>query len=101
MITNAVVSIAGTAVGVALEQFGGTVAILGGQIGGQAGGQISSFISFAPTKQISKATITGVTTTEENKAITDMLIMLDEALKKMNEYDSYVNMECGRIFLIR
>ena len=32
---------------------------------------------------------TGVTTTEENKAVTDMLVMLDEALKKMNEYDSY------------
>lgn len=91
MITNAVVSIAGTAVGVALgAQFGGTAAMLGGQIGGQAGGQISSFISsLAPTKQISKAITTGVTTTEENKAVTDMLIMLDEALKKMNEYDSY------------
>lgn len=91
MITNAVVSIAGTAVGVALgAQFGGTAAMLGGQIGGQAGGQISSFISsLAPTKQISKAMTTGVTITEENKAVTDMLLMLDEALKKMNEYDSY------------
>lgn len=91
MITNAVVSIAGTAVGVALgAQFGGTAAMLGGQIGGQAGGQISSFISsLAPTKQISKSTTTGMTITEENKAVTDMLLMLDEALKKMNEYDSY------------
>lgn len=91
MITNAVVSIAGTAVGVALgTQFGGTAAMLGGQIGGQAGGQISNFISsLAPTKQISKAITTGTTITEENKAVTDMLAMLDEALKKMNEYDSY------------
>lgn len=96
MITNAVFSIAGTAAGVALgAKFGagegaGTAAMLGGQIGGQAGGQISSFISsLAPTKQISKATTTGVTITEENKAVTDMLFMLDEALKKLNEYDSY------------
>lgn len=96
MITNAVISIAGTAAGVALgAKFGsgtnaGTAAMLGGQIGGQAGGQISNFISsLAPTKQISKATTTGVTITEENKAVTDMLVMLDEALKKMNEYDSY------------
>lgn len=96
MITNAVISIAGTAAGVALgAKFGsginaGTAAMLGGQIGGQAGGQISSFISsLAPTKQISKSTTTGVTITEENKAVTDMLLMLDEALKKMNEYDSY------------
>lgn len=96
MITNAVISIAGTAAGVALgAKFGagdnaGTAAMLGGQIGGQAGGQISNFISsLAPAKQISKAITTGVTTTEENKAVTDMLVMLDEALKKMNEYDSY------------
>ena len=96
MITNAVISVAGTAAGVALgAKFGsgtnaGTAAMLGGQIGGQAGGQISNFISsLAPTKQISKATTTGVTITEENKAVTDMLVMLDEALKKMNEYDSY------------
>lgn len=96
LITNAVISIAGTAAGVALgSKLGsgamtGTAAMLGGQIGGQTGGQISSFISsLAPTKQISKATTTGVTTTEENKAVTDMLVMLDEALKKMNEYDSY------------
>ena len=96
MITNAVISISGTATGVALgaklasEKMKGTVAMLGGQIGGQAGGQISNFISsLAPAKQISKGTTTGITITEENKAVTDMLIMLDEALKKMNEYDSY------------
>lgn len=95
MITNAVISIAGTAAGVALgAQVGGamagTAAMLGGQIGGQAGGQICSFItSLAPAKQISKSTTTGVTITGENKAVTDMLVMLDEALKKMNEYDSY------------
>lgn len=96
MISNAVISIAGTAAGVALgAKFGsginaGTAAMLGGQIGSQAGGQISNFISsLAPTKQISKSTTTGVTITEENKAVTDMLFMLDEALKKMNEYDSY------------
>lgn len=91
MITNAVISIAGTAAGVGVgAMFGGTAAMLGGQIGGQVGGQISNFISsLTPTKQISKAITTGTTTTEENKAVTDMLSMLDEALKKMNEYDSY------------
>lgn len=91
MITNAVISIAGTAAGIGVgAMFGGTAAMLGGQIGGQVGGQISSFISsLAPTKQISKAITTGTTITEENKAVTDMLVMLDEALKKTNEYDSY------------
>lgn len=91
MITNAVISIAGTAAGVGVgAMFGGTAAMLGGQIGGQVGGQISNFISsLTPTKQISKAITTGTTTTEENKAVTDMLSMLDEALKKINEYDSY------------
>ena len=91
MITNAVISVAGTAAGIGLgAMFGGTTAMLGGQIGGQVGGQIGNFISsLAPTKQISKAITTGTTITEENKAVTDMLVMLDEALKKMNEYDSY------------
>lgn len=91
MITNAVISVAGTAAGIGLgAMFGGTAAMLGGQIGGQVGGQIGNFISsLAPTKQISKAITTGTTITEENKAVTDMLVMLDEALKKMNEYDSY------------
>lgn len=102
MITNAVISVAGTAAGIGLGamfggttamlggQIGGTAAMLGGQIGGQVGGQIGNFISsLAPTKQISKAITTGTTITEENKAVTDMLVMLDEALKKMNEYDSY------------
>ena len=91
MITNAVISVAGTAAGIGLgAMFGGTAAMLGGQIGGQVGGQIGNFISsLAPTKQISKAITTGTTITEENKAVTDMLVMLDEALKKMNDYDSY------------
>lgn len=91
MITNAVISVAGTAAGIGLgAMFGGTAAMLGGQIGGQVGGQIGNFISsLAPTKQISKAITTGTTITEENKVVTDMLVMLDEALKKMNEYDSY------------
>lgn len=91
MITNAVISVAGTAAGIGLgAMFGGTAAMLGGQIGGQVGGRIGNFISsLAPTKQISKAITTGTTITEENKAVTDMLVMLDEALKKMNEYDSY------------
>ena len=102
MIANAVFSITGLVAGVELGaklgeadandggQVGGMAAMLGGQIGGQAGGQISNFISsLAPTKQISESITTGTTTTEENKAVTDMLVMLDEALKKMNEYDSY------------
>ena len=88
MITNAVVSIAGTAAGVALGTKLGSGAVAG--TAAMFGGQISSFISsLAPVNQSSKAMTTGVTTTEENKAVTDMLVMLDEALKKMNEYDSY------------
>lgn len=96
MIANAALSIVGTAGGVALgakfapETMAGTAAMLGGQIGGQTGGQIGSFISaLAPSVQYSENNTFGTTTTEENKAVTDMLVMLDEALKKMNEYDSY------------
>ena len=94
MITAAVITIAGTAAGVALgakvKGAAGTAAMLGGQIGSQVGAQIGSFISsLAPAKEISRSETKGVTTTEENKAVTDMLMMLDEALKKMNEYDSY------------
>lgn len=116
MIGNAVLSIAGVAAGVGLGMATGGVgaaavgvgmaamntgaAMLGGQIGGQAGGQIGNFISsLAPTKQITKQFTSGVTTTEENKAVTDMMTILDEAIKKMNEFDSYGLWDVAGYFL--
>lgn len=102
MISNAVLSVAGAAAGIAVvaaatpatagaaAAAGSAATMLGAQFGGQVGSQIGNFISsLAPTKQISESTTSGITSTEENKAVTDMLVMLDEALKKMNEYDSY------------
>lgn len=91
MIGNAVMSIAGVAAGVGLGMMASPeAAMLGGQIGGQAGAQIGNFItSLAPTKQLTEQYTSGVSTTEENKAVTDMMTMLDEAIKKMNEFDSY------------
>ena len=61
-------------------------AMIGGQITGQLGGFINSL---APTEQITKTTAQTTSSTLENKAITDMLLLLDDLLKKTNEYDSY------------
>lgn len=62
----------------------------GAMIGGQITGQLSGFInSLAPTEQITTTTAQTTSSTIENKTITDMLALLDELLKKTNEYDSY------------
>ena len=62
----------------------------GAMIGGQITGQLSGFInSLALTEQITTTTAQTTSSTIENKTITDMLALLDELLKKTNEYDSY------------
>lgn len=84
MIGSAAVSMAGAVVGAAVA--GPTAAMIGGQIAGQLSGFISSL---APTEQISNTTSTTTSTTTENKAVTDLLQLLDDAIKRTNEFDSY------------
>ena len=62
----------------------------GGMIGGQIGGQFNGFInSLAPNEQVTTGNSTTTSSSYENKAVTDMLALLDQLLKKTNEYDSY------------
>ena len=69
-------------------------AVLGGysgaMVGGQITGQFNGFInSLAPNEQVTSGSSTTKSSTYENKAITEMLTLLDSLLKKTNEYDSY------------
>lgn len=92
MIGNAVISVAG-AVGGAITGGvlgGGTGSMIGMQIAGSVTGQLNNFISsLAPTEQMTKTTGTSTTTTTENKAITDLLQLIDEELKRVKEFESY------------
>lgn len=90
VIGGAVAGGAATAIGVT----GG--AMVGGQIAGQLGGFINSL---APTEQISDSYSTSTSTTTENKAITDMLEMLDDSLKRTREFDSYGMWNVAAYFL--
>lgn len=98
MIGQAAISLAGVAGGVALGGLSATGGIMknlqtagsGAMIGGQLFAPLGNFIgSLAPSINKTETTSTGTTTTEENKAVTDMLSLLDEALKRTNEFDSY------------
>lgn len=85
MLATAVVPLAGTA---AIAVAGANP--LGVIIGGQVAGQISSFInSLVPTEQISVSNSKTISTSIEDKAVTDMMHLVDELLKKTDEYDSY------------
>ena len=88
MIGGAAVSLAGAIGGAAIGIPG--AAVPGAMIGGQIAGQFSSFInSLAPSEQITKSTSQTMSSTVENKSVTDMMALIDELLKKTNEYDSY------------
>ena len=89
MIANAAVSLAGVIGGTVVG--GKTVgAPSGAMIGGQIAGQFNGFISsLAPVEQISESTGSSSSTTVENKAVTDLLQLLNESLKRTNEFDSY------------
>lgn len=91
MIGGAAVSLIGALGGAALGAGIGSVGMTGGaMVGGQVAGQLSGFInSLAPNEQISTSKSTSTSTTTENKAVTDLLQLLDESLKRTNEYDSY------------
>lgn len=90
MIGGAVVSlvgaVGGAAVGAAAKDVIGLTG--GAMVGGTIAGQFNGFISsLAPSEQISTSTSTSTTT--ENKAVTDIMQLLDESIQKTKEYDSY------------
>ena len=91
MIGGAAVSLLGAVGGAVLGKSVETIGAVGGSmLGGQITGQLNSFINaLAPHVQITKSSSLGTSSTVENKAITDMLALLDLLLKKTNEYDSY------------
>ena len=91
MIGGAIVSLGGAVggafIGAGLEGVGATG---GAMVGGQIAGQFNGFISsLAPTETITKTYTTSTTTTTENKAVTDLMQLLDESISKTKEYDSY------------
>ena len=91
MIGGAAVSLAGV-IGGALSFGAGDISKMasGAMIGGQIAGQLNGFINaLAPNEQITKSTSQTTSSTMENKAVSDMLTLLDDLLKKTNEYDSY------------
>lgn len=92
MIGNATVSVAGVLggaiVGKVLTDAAGSM--IGMQIGGSVAGQLNGFIaSLVPTEQTTKSEGITTSSTTENKAVTDLLQLIDEALKRTNEFDSY------------
>ena len=92
MIGSASVSLAGVLGGavVAAQAIGAAGLATGSMLGGQIAGQMSGFInSLAPTEQITKGKNTSTSTTTENKKVTDMLHLLDEAIKRIDDFDSY------------
>ncbi len=92
MIGSAAISIAGVVGGTVLGAKAGGINLVatGGMVGGQIAGQLNGFISsLAPSEQITTSTSQSVSSTVENKAVTDMMEMINDLLKKTNEYDSY------------
>lgn len=83
MIGSAAVSLGGALIG-------SSMGAMGAMVGGTVAGHLSGFISsLAPNEQITKTEATTTSTTTENKAVTDLLHLLDESLRRTNEYDSY------------
>ncbi len=92
MIGNAAVSVAGTVLGAVGGKIAAksTGAMVGVQLAGSVIGPLNSFISsLAPTEQMTKTKGTSTSTTTENKAITDLLQLIDEELKRVKEFESY------------
>lgn len=84
MIANAAIVVAGPAIG---AKFGDA---FGAMLGSQIGGQVSGFInSLAPVEQISKTESKSISTTTENKMVTDLMQYIDDSLKRIREFDSY------------
>ena len=87
MLGGAVASLAGSIGGAIL---GAPKGAAGAMIGGQIMGQFNGFLnSLAPNEQISESSSKSTTSTSENKAVIDLLKMIDESLERLNEFDSY------------
>lgn len=84
MIASAVLPVAGAIGGAAVGK------AVGAMIGGTIAGQLNGFINMlVPAEQVTKTNAQTISSTIENKSITDLMALLDELLKKTNEYDSY------------
>lgn len=92
MIGGAAVSLLGAVGGAAAIAMGdnNVAASMGAIVIGQVASQLNGFISLlAPNEQISETQGATTSTTTENKAVTDLLQLIDETLKRTNEFDSY------------
>ena len=90
MIGGAVASLAGSVGGAAIGAASGIGAYAGSMLGGQFAGQFNGFIhSLAPSEQVSTSHSVSKSSTTENKTVTDLMQLLDESLKRTNEFDSY------------
>jgi len=84
IIGSAVFGVTGAVTGFALGHFPGLM--IGGQIGNTIGGLLSSL---APNTQKTTSESSSMTRTTMNKTVVDMLSLIDESLKRTNEFDSY------------
>lgn len=91
MLGGAVASLTGVIGGAVIGSSVGPLGIAGGaMLGGQIMGQFSGFLnSLAPNEQSSSTSSSTTTTTSENKAVIDLLGLIDDTLKRLNEFDSY------------
>ena len=90
MIGGAVASLAGSVGGAAIGAASGIGAYAGSMLGGQFAGQFNGFIhSLAPSEHVSTSHSVSKSSTTENKTVTDLMQLLDESLKRTNEFDSY------------
>ena len=90
MIGGAVASLAGSVGGAAIGAASGIGAYAGSMLGGQFASQFNGFIhSLAPSEQVSTSHSVSKSSTTENKTVTDLMQLLDESLKRTNEFDSY------------
>ena len=101
LVGGVLTSLAGVIGGAVAGSAVGGVGLAGGaMVGGQIAGQLSSFLNtLAPTEQQSEAYSSSTSTTTENKAITDMLQLLDDSLKRTREFDSYGMWNVAAYFL--
>ena len=82
-------AIGGAAIGAASSSFGMYVGV-GAMLGGQIAGQLGNFIgALAPGEQKSSSDSSAMSTTRENKAVTDLMKYLDDEIKRTDEFDSY------------
>ncbi len=96
MIAGAAISLAGVvaggyAGGIIKDASNNAIGMVGGSMmGGQIAGQLNGLInSLAPNEQISNSYSESRSSTMENKAVTDMMKLVDELISKTDEYDSY------------